>query len=386
MKQRAFTLVLAGLLVGAALALPATGIGLGDLKKKAQDKAKEAADKKAPETAPPETEAPAVGEAAPAAAASADVPISQISTKFDFVPGDKVLFADDCSTDEIGEFPARLKLLVGNFEVVEFEGRHWLRLAGDDGEFQLKGLTSLPERWTLEFDWHADKPAAFEVRSPGPRGQEPWWLSFAPHGNDVLTQANSRQSYSTLTSGDFSGSHHIAFMGQGAGLKVYVDRDRVMNVPEIESPVREGTFTFRIRHPASNPLLTNFRFAEKSEPKPDLLADGPFVTHGIYFASGSDKVQPESAPVLRQLAAYLKANPAVRVQITGHTDDVGADADNLDLSSRRAAAVAAVLAAEFDLEAGRFQTGGKGETVPIAPNDSPEGRSMNRRVEFAKIG
>ena len=87
---------------------------------------------------------------------------------------------------------------------------------------------------------------------------------------------------------------------------------------------------------------------------------------------------------MRQVAKYMKENPAVSVTITGHTDDVGDDSANQSLSDKRAAAVAASLSADFGVEAGRLATAGKGESVPIAKNDSPEGRAMNRRVEFAK--
>lgn len=366
---------------------PAQGIGIGDLKKKAADKVKEKAGQKPPDAAPAESTAAKAGaNGGGAAVAGGDVPISKISTKFDYVPGDKVLYQDDFSSDPVGEFPARLRLIVGNFEVVESDGKHWFRLVGDNGEFQLKEINNLPERWTFEFDLRADTPARLEVHGPRADGKESWWVDFGTHGNDLAFMANGRESTTTLSSGDFSGSHRISFMAMGKSLKVYVDQDRVVNVPELEAAIPPGTLTFRMRSPQANALITNLRFAEKSEPKKDLLADGPFVTHGIYFDSGSDHVRAESAPVLRQLAAYLTADGAVRVQITGHTDDVGADAANLDLSGRRAAAVAAVLVSDFGIDAGRFETEGKGETLPIAKNDSPEGRSMNRRVEFAKIG
>jgi OOP family OmpA-OmpF porin len=102
------------------------------------------------------------------------------------------------------------------------------------------------------------------------------------------------------------------------------------------------------------------------------------------FDSGSDRLKPESAPVLRQVATYLKENPEVKVMIAGYTDDVGDVAANQTLSEKRAAAVAASLAADFGIEALRLTASGMGESAPIAANDSPEGRAMNRRVEFSK--
>ena len=89
--------------------------------------------------------------------------------------------------------------------------------------------------------------------------------------------------------------------------------------------------------------------------------------------------------MLRQVATWLDANPAARLRITGHTDNVGTAASNLTLSQRRSASVAKVLATEFAIAADRFETAGKGDTQAIAGNAKPEGRAMNRRVEFETI-
>ena len=116
-----------------------------------------------------------------------------------------------------------------------------------------------------------------------------------------------------------------------------------------------------------------------------MLAAGKLVTYGIRFGTGSDVVLPESAPVLRQVAAYMESNPAVKLKVTGHTDNVGTPASNLDLSKRRAAAVARVLAEQLGVAADRLTTDGRGDTQALASNAGPEGRAMNRRVEFAKL-
>ncbi|HYO21861.1 MAG TPA: OmpA family protein, partial [Flavisolibacter sp.] len=89
--------------------------------------------------------------------------------------------------------------------------------------------------------------------------------------------------------------------------------------------------------------------------------------------------------VLKEIASVLKENAAVKVKIVGHTDSDGDDAKNLELSKRRAAAVKAALEKEHGIEAGRLQTDGFGETKPVGPNTSKEGKAQNRRVEFIKI-
>jgi outer membrane protein OmpA-like peptidoglycan-associated protein len=176
------------------------------------------------------------------------------------------------------------------------------------------------------------------------------------------------------------------FMGRGTAVKVYLDRERVANVPDVTGPGVPAEFDVRLWAPNMpvKPMITNVRFAEGCRPAKDMLAEGKLVTYGIHFATGSDVVQAESAPVLRQIATYLEAKPDVKLTITGHTDNVGKAADNLDLSKRRAAAVATVLSTQFGIAADRFRTDGKGDTQPLSGNTKPEGRAMNRRVEFAK--
>jgi outer membrane protein OmpA-like peptidoglycan-associated protein len=190
---------------------------------------------------------------------------------------------------------------------------------------------------------------------------------------------------STPIEGAVPGHHHLMFMARGKALKVYIDQQRVANVPDMSAKAgMPNMLEFRMFSP-NKPMIANLRFAEGCRPAKDMLAEGKLVTHGIRFATGSDVVMPESAPILRQVAAYMQANPGVKLTITGHTDNVGSAASNLDLSKRRAASVARVLGAEFGIAADRFATDGKGDTQAMTTNAKPEGRAMNRRVEFAKL-
>ena len=93
-------------------------------------------------------------------------------------------------------------------------------------------------------------------------------------------------------------------------------------------------------------------------------------------------VKPANA---QEIAAVLKANPSVRISITGHTDSDGADAANLTLSQKRAATVKDILVNEFAIDAARMETDGKGETKPVTDNKTKEGKAANRRVEFTKL-
>jgi len=109
------------------------------------------------------------------------------------------------------------------------------------------------------------------------------------------------------------------------------------------------------------------------------------VSYGIYFDVNKDVVKPESFGTLKGIADVLKENPDVKVKIVGHTDSDGADATNLDLSKRRGASVKDALVKTFGIEASRLESDGLGETKPIAPNDTPVNKALNRRVEFIKL-
>jgi len=381
---------------------PASHAGFGDSIKKLGDKTKKSADKAAAEAekamgsskAEPAKAEPAKADSARAGAGAATAgggaggdggKVSTVSTKFDYVPGDSVILIDDFKQDELGEFPVRWRLTEGTFEVAEMEGERWLRCVSADGRVRMKlpGMTVLPEFWTLEFDFYAQAPmgqaltvAAYDKKS------DYMWSAMFPNGQSMDFRSGTIFSSTALEGGQVEGRHHVMFMARGTAIKAYLDRQRMANVPEI--PGQPTELEWRLWAP-THPMITNVRFAAGCRPARDMLAAGKLVTYGIRFETGSDVVMPESAPVLRQVASYMEANAAVKLKITGHTDNVGAAPSNLDLSKRRAAAVAKVLAEQFGVAADRFETDGKGDTQAVASNAKPEGRAMNRRVEFAKL-
>lgn len=114
------------------------------------------------------------------------------------------------------------------------------------------------------------------------------------------------------------------------------------------------------------------------------MKEGKLVSYGIYFDVNKDVVKPESYGTLKEIAAVLNEVPSVKVKITGHTDSDGNDAANLDLSKRRAASVKAELVKSFGVNGDRLTTDGAGESRPVALNDSPANKALNRRVEFVK--
>ena len=389
-RGRQFLAFLLGSMVLVLTAAPASHAGLGDkLKKKVQSKVTQKVENKVDEKADEATgDDAATTESAEGTTApsSGDEQVSEVSTKFDYVPGDKVLFFDDFTQDELGEFPAQWKLSIGTFEVVEQSGERWLRCTSDDGTVSMKVPEGpLPESWTLEFDFYAkgEMQSALSVSGLGKTARTDWCATW-PNGPGLAFRSGDIISQTTFEGGSVEGRHHVMFMARGKALKVYVDRQRLANVPEI-SHADGAPMELSIRlWSRVHPMITNVRYAEGCKPPKDMLAQGKLVTYGIHFESGSDVVLPDSAPVLRQIAAYMDANKGVKLAITGHTDNVGKTDENRDLSKRRAAAVAKVLVDQFKIAADRFTTDGKGDSEKVADNTTAAGRAMNRRVEFAK--
>jgi len=105
------------------------------------------------------------------------------------------------------------------------------------------------------------------------------------------------------------------------------------------------------------------------------------VLRNVFFDVNKSTLRPESVQELDRLADILKDNPALKIEISGHTDSDGNDDANMKLSNDRAKAVVDYLVAK-GINAGRLTWKGYGETMPMAPNDTPENKQQNRRTEF----
>ena len=101
----------------------------------------------------------------------------------------------------------------------------------------------------------------------------------------------------------------------------------------------------------------------------------------VFFQTGSATLAPNSKWELDNVASLLKANPNVKVELSGHTDSAGDDGANMDLSNRRAQAALDYLQNK-GLGLSRMTSKGYGENNPINTNETPEGRQVNRRTEL----
>jgi OmpA-OmpF porin, OOP family len=146
--------------------------------------------------------------------------------------------------------------------------------------------------------------------------------------------------------------------------------------------------TFNGRTVVALDVLEPQAMAQKMQaPKADEMAQsisamGRVALYGLYFDSSKSDVKPESKDTLEQIALLLKNQPALKLLVVGHTDNVGGFSANAELSRRRAEAVIAALVAQYQVDAKRLQPFGVSFASPIAANSSEEGRAKNRRVEL----
>lgn len=109
-----------------------------------------------------------------------------------------------------------------------------------------------------------------------------------------------------------------------------------------------------------------------------------FVLHNLYFATGKTHILDSSESALLELFLFLKSRPSQRIQIVGHTDDIGSDRSNQILSEGRCQEVRQAMI-DRGIDGSRMDIKGRGEREPIVPNDSDEHRQMNRRVEIVLL-
>lgn len=131
-------------------------------------------------------------------------------------------------------------------------------------------------------------------------------------------------------------------------------------------------------------MQQNLAFVSAEQIGGALGKDGRVALYGILFDFDKAEIKPESDKQLVEMANLLKSNAGLKVFIVGHTDNKGTLAYNIDLSQRRAEAVAKMLAAKYGIAADRMVARGVGPLSPLASNDSEDGQAKNRRVELVR--
>jgi OOP family OmpA-OmpF porin len=334
------------------------------------------------QAAPAQQEAPAPAEA-PAAAQP-----NFKALKDDFIPGEKVLLYDDFTDMAADEAPPHWKVRGASLSLEE---------AGDMRQISVVQkstlqpmITQFPKNFTLEATVQFDKS-----------GRQGWW--FYPDGSEdyvlevwtedradstqlrVYVRSKDEMLNDSEVAVDLSRPVKHDLWIQNGRLRFYLNGKKVVDVNQVELPPLKRAL---LEATPSDGSKFHYRLFRIGESTPDfsqtIASTGRYITHGIYFDTGSDQLKTESGAVLKQIAAGLQKNPNLKLRIEGHTDSVGNEASNLDLSKRRAEAVKAVLVSQFGVDAARLTSNGLGAGKPMDSNDTPQGRAQNRRVEFVK--
>ena len=306
---------------------------------------------------------------------------------YDFTPGTRPLFVEDFSRDNVGDFPRRLEFGDGNMEVAEWKGTRWLRITSTPGKFSIALPEQLPERFTIEFDattsvsniWMVlsfAEGAADDVRFRGMNGNGQ---------GGVFGDTHQTQGFTTepIAMGEI---YRGRIMADGRYVKVYMNDTRVANIPNADLG-RSNKISIELAARVEDPVFLGHISIMAGGKKlyDELAASGRVSTQGIYFDTGSDQIRPESSPTLKEIAQMLTEHPDLKLAIEGHTDNVGAAASNQTLSEKRAEAVKQALITVYKIDGTRLTSSGLGSTKPAMPNDTPEGRQANRRVELVRM-
>lgn len=335
----------------------------------------------------------------------------QINSKFDFVPGDKLLFYDDFSMDYVGDFPSKWNTNGGGEVVTIGDSQEkWLELISGYGVYFIPDVPTLPEEYTIEFDvitLGLDRRTSSTAKlridlsddnkfSEG-RNFVQAHLPFCQYAAVEITMENrmngKREIYSNVKADlreEVLNRPHISIAVNKQRFRLWVNQEKHIDIPRIAPQGAVlNTLKFNLNGFADGKeriFISNLKVAEGGvDLRRQLIDKGKFSTNGILFDSGSAAIQPQSYGIIRQISQALQQVPNMRLNIIGHTDADGSDEANLKLSKKRADAVKNALINTYNISADRLQTEGKGESMPIADNNTVDGKAQNRRVEFIKL-
>ena len=311
--------------------------------------------------------------------------------KYDFVPGDKVIFEDNLIGEENGEFPSRWDLVRGNVEISKVDGDNVIMMR--DGAPSIvpylkdSRIDYLPDVFTVELDLYYPGDGNFEIYLFDRKNQK----SGSPSGYTYLqvqyNQMFQGQARSTYPDDNLAKSRwmHIAIAYTNGKLKAYMDDTRLINIPRLDfDPKGLTLYTYHARNDNIF-YVKNVRIAEGGVKYYDrLLQDGKIIASGIRFDINKATIKPESMGVINEIFTLMKDHQDISFSVEGHTDSDGDNDLNQKLSEERAKAVLEKLVS-MGIERNRLTAKGFGESNPIAANSTEEGKANNRRVEFVKM-
>ncbi|WP_314003196.1 OmpA family protein [Xanthocytophaga flava] len=328
-------------------------------------------------------------------------------SKFDFVPGDKVITFEDFSRVGADDDLPEGWNTNGSSEIVtlnNYPGK-WMALKGGSySAFLPEFITNIPENATIEFDMiltESDGGIFFQIFNEELKRRQIEWTDYRKDGisidlygdwiqmesyipNQPTFQSNTDHSIKSIFEENVKKNIKVSIWRQKERLRMYLNDRKVMDIARTFNGSNAYNTIQFVKRTENDVYIRNIRVAVGNPDIRAKLAAGKFSTNGILFDVNEDKIKPESYGVLKQIAEALKSDPSLKVKIIGHTDSDGDASRNTELSKRRATSVKTALSKEFGIEDARMTTDGKGATEPVNPNTTAEGKANNRRVEFIK--
>lgn len=337
-----------------------------------------------------------------------DQPLYEINRASDFVAGNIVIFEDNYSEDQQGDFPVAWDTN-GSGEIALINNEKWMRLGGRSTYIPVTKET-LPENYTIEFDLLADgldkKTSSQSFLSlliednTGFTKAKDWCMvelspcQFIGNLGVVEKVENSKRQLRNPVGKDYrdviNRKTHIAIAVNKTRMRVWLNENKLVDIPRLV-PAKANVFKLAVRGLRDEAgkddlFITNFKLAKTGEDnRSKLITEGKLTTNAILFESGSATLKSESYEIIREIADVLIENPSVNIKIIGHTDSDGSEGSNDTLSRKRAEAVKQAMHKMYGITNTRMQTDGMGERQPIALNNTPKGKAQNRRVDFIKM-
>ncbi|MFB6232438.1 MAG: OmpA family protein [Salinibacter sp.] len=313
--------------------------------------------------------------------------VGDASTNYDFEPGERTIFAEDFSDDNVGDFPRSLQFRKGSMEIVEWKGRRFLRVNSAESRFRVNLPETLPKRFTMSFDFYTTKwTDNMHITPLDSSGNVIRKNYFHIGGGELGVGTLTRGGVESLEQSR-KGSNQIVtvrIMVDGSYAKVYMDKKRFANIPNAKIE-RTNTLRFSIPRLHKHMYIGDLRIAGGGRDLYSALQNsGRVAVQDIHFDTGKATLKSSSTKTLKKIASLMKEHPDLDLLIEGHTDNTGGFEANKKLSRKRAQAVKSALVENHGIDASRLKTVGLGSTQPTAPNDTEKGRAKNRRVELVK--
>ncbi len=310
-------------------------------------------------------------------------------SKFDFIPGDTVIYEDGPSTDEEnGEFPSRWDLVRGNAEIAEVDGEKIVIFphGGDIVPFLKNSKEDyLPEVFTVEFDtyFQPENPHRLFFKFYDDKNQKRIGNEITFYSKKILYYKSSAPYSKSLSKG---GWRHCSIAVTKDKLKVYLNDERLINIPHMGfNPTGITLHMTGYAADKGHQYVKNIRIAKGGVKYYDrVLSDGKIIVNGIKFDVNKATLKPESMGPINKIFKLMQKQSDLNFSVEGHTDSDGSDDANMTLSKARGETVMDKLIA-MGISANRLKSNGFGESKPLDNNSTPEGKANNRRVEFVKF-